>query len=137
MRGGTLSLNWAAQEAGPKPVRPIKTIHTPSEASVPSTAPECRDSRGAMDASLMLDRTHGGSEQPIWIKGTADKGIFGLIKARDRERLPVWSPFDAPSVDVLSRSRRRSNKQVLLAPRLMSTAARAHLFDAAAAERKR
>ena len=39
----------------------------------------------------MLDRTHGGSEQPIWIKGTADKGIFGLlkIKERDRERLAV------------------------------------------------
>ena len=78
-----------------------------------------------MDAGLMLDRTHGGSEQPTWIKGTADKGIFGLIKARDRERLPVWSPFDAPSVDVLSRSRRRSNKQLLLAARLMSVAARA------------
>lgn len=70
-------------------VRPIKTIHTPSEASVPSTAPECRDCRVAMDAGLMLDRTHGGSEQPMWIKGTADKGIFGLIKERDRERLPV------------------------------------------------
>jgi len=26
-----------------------------------------------MDAGLMLDRTHGGSEQPNWIKGTADK----------------------------------------------------------------
>ena len=39
----------------------------------------------------MLDRTQGGSEQPMWIKGTADKGIFGLlkIKERDRERLPV------------------------------------------------
>ena len=70
-------------------VRPVKTIHTPSEASVPSTAPECRDCRVAMDAGLMLDRTHGGSEQPMWIKGTADKGIFGLIKERDRERLPV------------------------------------------------
>jgi len=56
---------------------------------VPSTAPECRDCRVAMDAGLMLDRTHGGSEQPMWIKGTADKGIFGLIKVRDRERLPV------------------------------------------------
>ena len=56
---------------------------------MPSTAPECRDCRVAMDAGLMLDRTHGGSEQPMWIMGTADKGIFGLIKERDRERLPV------------------------------------------------
>jgi hypothetical protein len=31
-----------------------------------------------MDAGTMLDRTHGGSEQPMWIKGTADKGIFGM-----------------------------------------------------------
>ena len=56
---------------------------------MPSTAPECRDCRVAMDAGLMLDRTHGGSEQPMWINGTADKGIFGMIKEGDRERLPV------------------------------------------------
>src|SRR5689334_20087233 len=62
--------------------------HT-KEASVPSTAPECRDCRVAMEAGLMLDRTHGGSEEPTWIKGTADKGMFGLIKERNRERLPV------------------------------------------------
>ena len=56
---------------------------------MPSTAPECRDCRVAMDAGLMLDRTHGGSEEPTWIKGTADRGIFDLIMERDRERLPV------------------------------------------------
>jgi hypothetical protein len=37
---------------------------------------------------LMLDRGPV-SEQPMWIKGTADKGIFGSIKERGRERLPV------------------------------------------------
>jgi hypothetical protein len=42
-----------------------------------------------MDAGLMLDRKDGGSVEPTWIKGTADKGIFGMIKVRDRERLPV------------------------------------------------
>jgi hypothetical protein len=42
-----------------------------------------------MDPGLLLDRTHGGSEQTMWIKGTADKGIFGLLKERGRERLPV------------------------------------------------
>jgi hypothetical protein len=55
---------------------------------VPSTAPECRDCRVAMDAGLMLDRGPV-SEQPMWITGTADKGIFGLLKIKDRERLPV------------------------------------------------
>ena len=56
---------------------------------MPSTAPECRICRVAMDAGLMLDRAPGGPEQPMWIKGTADKGIFGKIKEHDRERLPV------------------------------------------------
>ena len=37
----------------------------------------------------MLDRTHGGSEQPMWIEGTAETGFFGLIKERHRERHPV------------------------------------------------
>jgi len=37
----------------------------------------------------MLDRTPVRAEQPMWIKGTADKGIFGLLKIKDRERLPV------------------------------------------------
>ena len=75
--------------AEPPSVGPIQTIYTPSEASVPTTTPECRVCRAAMDAGLMLDRTHGGSEQPMWIKGTVDKGIFGMIKERDRERLSV------------------------------------------------
>lgn len=87
-RGYDLSRDWRCL-GGIILIKPIKTIHTPSEASVPSTAPECRDCRVAMDAGLMLDRTHGGSEEPMWIKGTADKGIFGMIKERDRERLPV------------------------------------------------
>ena len=56
---------------------------------MPSTAPECRDCRVAMEAGLMLDRTPVRAEQPMWIKGTADKGIFGLWKIKDRERLPV------------------------------------------------
>jgi hypothetical protein len=42
-----------------------------------------------MDTGLLLDRTHGGAEEPVWIKGTADKGIFGMIKERDRERFAV------------------------------------------------
>ncbi|MBI3790253.1 MAG: hypothetical protein HY275_05185 [Gemmatimonadetes bacterium] len=44
-----------------------------------------------MDAGLILDRTQGGSEQPTWVKGTADTGIFGLLKLKDphTERLPV------------------------------------------------
>ena len=42
-----------------------------------------------MDAGLMLDRSDWGSIQPVWIKGTADIGILGSIKERNRERLPV------------------------------------------------
>ncbi len=42
-----------------------------------------------MDAGLMLEPSGGGPEQPEWIKGPADKGIFGKIKERGRERLPV------------------------------------------------
>lgn len=42
-----------------------------------------------MDAGLMLDRKDGASIQPTWIKGTADKGFFGHIKERGRERLHV------------------------------------------------
>lgn len=37
----------------------------------------------------MRDRPPSGPEYPTWIKGTADKGLFGLIRARHRERLPV------------------------------------------------
>jgi hypothetical protein len=54
----------------------------------------------AADAGLMLDRTHRGSEQPMWIQGTADKRIFGLIKERDRERLPVVT-FRCPQCEHL------------------------------------
>jgi hypothetical protein len=42
-----------------------------------------------MDPGLILDRAQGGPEQPMWIKGAADKGFFGKIKERDRERFPV------------------------------------------------
>jgi hypothetical protein len=44
-----------------------------------------------MDAGLMLDRAggRGGSEEPMWIKGAADKGFFGNIKEHGRERKPV------------------------------------------------
>ncbi len=56
---------------------------------MPPTAPECRDCRVAMDGGLILDRTQGGPEEPMWIKGAADKGFFGKIKDHDRERFPV------------------------------------------------
>jgi hypothetical protein len=56
---------------------------------MPPTTPECRDCRVAMDTGLILDRTQGGSEEPVWITGTADKGFFGKVKERDRERFPV------------------------------------------------
>lgn len=54
-----------------------------------STAPECRDCRATMEAGLMPDRTNHASDQPMWIKGTAEIGFFGHIKEGDRERLPV------------------------------------------------
>ena len=56
---------------------------------MPSTAPQCRDCRITMDTGLMLDRTHGGSEEPMWIQGAAEKGFFGHIKEGGRERIPV------------------------------------------------
>ena len=42
-----------------------------------------------MDSGLIPDRAGGTSKEPVWIKGTPDKGFFGNIKERDRERLPV------------------------------------------------
>jgi hypothetical protein len=82
---------FAAAAADAPVVIPIQTIHTPREASVPSTAPECRDCRVAMDAGVIIDQTHGRLEQPMWVKGTAEKGFFGHLKVneRDQERLPV------------------------------------------------
>ena len=51
--------------------------------------PECRVCQVAMDVGLMLDHAGGLPEQPVWIKGAADKGFFGKIKEHDRERMPV------------------------------------------------